>query len=265
MNPRKKVRLGDLLIQHKLISQGQLEQALADQKKSGQKLGRVLIDNGYLTEDQMLEALSIQLKIPFVDLLHYKFNPDVIKMIPEIQSRRFRAVALSTDNTGVLIGMADPTNIFAYDEISRILNKPIKLAVVREIDLLKTIDTVYRKTDEITGFAEQLNDELTESDVDLGALLADADVADAPVVKLLASLFEDAIQIKASDIHIEPDEKVLRIRQRVDGELQEHTMDEIRIAPALVLRLKLMAGLDISEKRLPQDGRFSVRIKGNRR
>ncbi len=261
MSPRKKIRLGDLLVDSKLISQKQLEQALSDQKKSGQKLGKVLIENSYLTEDQMLEALSKQLKIPFVDLLHYKFNPEIIKLIPEIQSRRFRAVALSTDNTGILVGMADPTNIFAYDELSRILNKPLKLAVVREIDLLKTIDTVYRKTDQISGFAELLNEELTESDIDLGALLADADVADAPVVKLLASLFEDAIQIKASDIHIEPDEKVLRIRQRVDGVLQEHIMDEVRIAPALVLRLKLMAGLDISEKRLPQDGRFSVRIK----
>jgi MSHA biogenesis protein MshE len=261
MNPRKKIRLGDLLINHKLISQAQLEQALADQKKSGQKLGRVLINDGYLTEDQMLEALSEQLKIPFVDLLHYKFNPDVIKLIPEIQSRRFRAVALSADDSGILVGMADPTNIFAYDELSRILKKSIRLAVVREIDLLKTIDTVYRKTEQISGFAEQLNDELTESDIDLGALLADADVADAPVVKLLHSLFEDAIQIKASDIHIEPDEKVIRIRQRVDGVLQEHIMDEIRIAPALVLRLKLMAGLDISEKRLPQDGRFSLKVK----
>jgi len=263
MNQRKKVRLGDLLIDHKLISQSQLEQALIEQKKSGQKLGRVLIEDGYLTEDQMLEALSEQLKLPFVDLLHYKFNPEVIKLIPEIQSRRFRAVALSTDNSGVLVGMADPTNIFAYDELSRILKKPLKLAVVREIDLLKTIDTVYRKTDQISGFAEQLNDELTESDIDLGALLADADVADAPVVKLLTSLFEDAVQIKASDVHIEPDEKVLRIRQRVDGVLQEHIMDEIRIAPALVLRVKLMAGLDISEKRLPQDGRFSLKVKGH--
>jgi len=261
MNPRKKVRLGDLLIELKLISQAQLEEALADQKKSGRKLGHVLIENGYLTEDQMLKALSEQLKIPFVDLLHYKFNPDVIKLIPEIQSRRFRAVALSADDTGILVGMADPTNIFAYDELSRILKKPIRLAVVREIDLLKTIDTVYRKTEQISDFAEQLNEELTESDIDLGALLADADVTDAPVVKLLASLFEDAIQIKASDIHIEPDEKVIRIRQRVDGVLQEHTMDEIRIAPALVLRLKLMAGLDISEKRLPQDGRFSLKVK----
>jgi MSHA biogenesis protein MshE len=261
MNPRKKVRLGDLLIEHKLISQAQLEQALVEQKKSGQKLGRVLINDGYVTEDQMLEALSEQLKIPFIDLLHYKFNPDVIKLIPEIQSRRFRSVALSTDDSGVLVGMADPTNIFAYDELFRILKKPIKLAVVREIDLLKTIDTVYRKTEQISDFAEQLNEELSESDVDLGALLAGADVTDAPVVKLLGSLFEDAIQIKASDIHIEPDEKVIRIRQRVDGVLQEHTMDETRIVPALVLRLKLMASLDISEKRLPQDGRFSLKIK----
>ena len=261
MNPRKKVRLGDLLIKQKLISQAQLEQALAVQKKSGQKLGRVLINDGYITEDKMLEALSEQLKIPFVDLLHYKFNPEIIKLIPEIQARRFRAVALSTDDTGILVGMADPTNIFAYDELSRILKKPIRRAVVREIDLLKTIDTVYRQTEQISDFAEQLNEDLTESDIDLGELLAGADVADAPVVKLLASLFEDAIQINASDIHIEPDEKVIRIRQRVDGVLQEHIMDEIRIAPALVLRLKLMAGLDISEKRLPQDGRFSLKVK----
>jgi MSHA biogenesis protein MshE len=261
MNQRKKIRLGDLLVESKLITQTQLEQALAEQKTSGQKLGRVLIGDGYLTEDQMLDALSKQLKIPFVDLLHYKFNPDVIKLIPEIQSRRFRAVALSSDDAGILVGMADPTNIFAYDELSRILKKQIKLAVVREIDLLKTIDTVYRKTEQISDLAEQLNDELSEGDIDLGALLADADVADAPVVKLLQSLFEDAIQIKASDIHIEPDEKVIRIRQRVDGVLQEHIMDEIRIAPALVLRLKLIAGLDISEKRLPQDGRFSLKVK----
>ena len=160
MNPRKKIRLGDLLIEHKLISQAQLEQALTKQKNSGQKLGRVLIDDGFVTEDQILEVLSQQLKIPFVDLLHYKFNPETIKLIPEIQARRFRAVALSSDDKGIMVGMSDPTNIFAYDELSRVLQKPIRLAVVRESDLLKTIDTVYRKTDQISGFAEQLNEEL---------------------------------------------------------------------------------------------------------
>lgn len=261
INPRKKLRLGDLLLESKLISEEQLQQALSKQKSSGQKLGRVLIDDGYITEEAMLNALSQQLKIPYIDLGHYKFKPDIVKLIPEIQARRFRAIALSQDEQGILVGMSDPTNIFAFDELARILKSPVRLAVVREDELLKTIDTVYRKTEQISGFAEELNEELSEGDIDLGALLENADVADAPVVKLLMSLFEDAIQIKASDIHIEPDESVLRIRQRVDGVLQEHTMDETRIASALVLRLKLMAGLDISEKRLPQDGRFSLRVK----
>jgi len=261
MNIRKKIRLGDLLVEHKYISEGQLEEALADQKSSGRKLGRILIENGYIKEDDMLQVLSTQLKIPFIDLLHFRFKAEVVKLIPEIQSRRFRAIALSQDDQGIVVGMADPTNIFAYDELSRVLNRPIRLAVVREVDLMKTIDTVYRKTDQISGFAEQLSDELAEGDIDLSAMLSNADVTDAPVVKLLQSLFEDAVQIKASDIHIEPDETVLRIRQRVDGVLQEHVMEEIRIAPSLVLRLKLMANLDISEKRLPQDGRFTIRIQ----
>ena len=261
MNTRKKIRLGDLLVDNKLISEGQLEEALKDQKKSGRKLGRILIDNGYIDENQMLEVLSKQLKIPFIDLQHFRFKAEIVKLIPEIQARRFRVIALSSDANGILIGMADPTDIFAYDELGRLLNTTVRTAVVRESDLLKTIDLVYRKTDEISGFAEQLSDELAESDIDLAALVSTADVTDAPVVKLLQSLFEDAVQIKTSDIHIEPDESVLRIRQRVDGVLQEHIMEETRIASALVLRLKLMAGLDISEKRMPQDGRFSIKVK----
>ena len=249
-----------MLVDHGKITSDQLEEALAEQKKSGKKLGRILIEQQFIKEDDMLKVLSQQLKIPFIDLMHYKFNADIVKLIPEVQARRFRAVALSKDSEGVIVGMADPTNIFAYDELSSILKVPVRLAVVRESDLLKTIDAAYRKTEQITDFAEQLSDELADADVDLAAMLSTADVADAPVVKLLQSLFEDAVQIGASDIHIEPDENVLRIRQRVDGVLQEHVMDEARIAQALVVRLKLLAGLDISEKRLPQDGRFSMRV-----
>ena len=189
MIPRKKVRIGDLLIQGKVISQSQLEQALADQKKTGRKLGQVLIDNGYATEDAILKTLSEQLKIPYVDLLHYKFNPEIVRLIPEIQARRFRVIALASDTTGVLVGMADPTNIFAYDELSNILNRPIRLAVIKERDLLQTMDTVYRKTDVITGFAGELSDELSKGDINLEQMMATADVADAPVVRLLQSLF----------------------------------------------------------------------------
>jgi len=261
MAPRQKLRLGDLLIQGELITQAQLEEALANQKKSGRKLGQILIDDHYVTEDQILQTLSEQLKVPYVDLLHYKYNPEIVRLIPEIQARRFRVIALARDESGILVGMADPTNIFAFDELSRLLKLTIRMAVVRESELLETIDSVYRKTDEISSLAGELSDELAEGDVDLGDMLATSDVADAPVVKLLQSLFEDAVQVGSSDIHIEPDENVLRIRQRVDGVLQEQIMEEVRIAPALVLRLKLIAGLDISEKRLPQDGRFSMKVK----
>ena len=260
MSIKKKVRIGDLLVEGKKISDAQLQDALAEQKRTGRKLGQVLVDNGIISEEAILDTLSQQLKLPFVDLLHYKFNPDIVRLIPEVQARRFRAIALVRDDKSILVGMADPTNIFAYDELSRILDRPLRLAVVKEIDLLKTLDTVYRKTEQISDFAEKLSTELAEGDIDLRQLAESADVTEAPVVRMLQSLFEDAVQIGASDIHIEPDESLLRIRQRVDGILQEHIVNEIRIAPALVLRLKLMAGLDISEKRLPQDGRFSLRI-----
>ncbi len=259
--PKKKIRIGDLLVQNKIISQLQLDSALADQKTTGRKLGRILVDNGYIDEVQLLEFLSKQLNIPYIDLRHFRFSPETVRLIPEIHARRYRAIALDASGVDVLVGMADPTDIFAYDELARILQRSIRTAVVCESDLLQTFDTVYRRTAEISNFAEKLGEELRERDIDLGQLMETEDVADAPVVKLLQSLFEDAIQVSSSDIHIEPDENVLRIRQRIDGVLHEQIMDEKRIASALVLRLKLMAGLDIAEKRLPQDGRFSLKVK----
>jgi MSHA biogenesis protein MshE len=261
VNQRKKIRLGDLLIEHKVISEAQLGMALAEQKKTGRKLGHTLIENGFIDEDGLLQFLSKQLELPFIDLGQYPFNSDTIRLLPEIHARRFRAIALEETPTDLLVGMADPTNILAFDELSRMLKRPLRLAVVRESELLRTIDMIYRRTEEISGFAEELQDELTGGDIVLSELSEGGDVADAPVVKLLHSMFEDALQVRASDIHIEPDESVLRFRQRIDGVLHEQVMDEKRIAAALVLKLKLMAGLNISEKRLPQDGRFSIKAK----
>lgn len=261
MNQRLKIRLGDLLVENRVISEAQLELALIEQKKTGRKLGRTLIDNGYISEDELLEFLSKQLDVPLIDLSQFNFDPETIRLLPEINARRLRAIALDASGPEVMVGLADPTNIFAYDELARLLKRPVKIAVVRESELLRTIDLVYRRTDEITGFAQELRDELTAGDIDLNQLVAGDDVTDAPVVKLLQSMFEDAVQTRASDIHIEPDETVLRFRQRVDGMLHKQVMSEKRIASALVLRLKLMAGLNISERRLPQDGRFSVKVK----
>ncbi|HYW02945.1 MAG TPA: GspE/PulE family protein, partial [Gammaproteobacteria bacterium] len=260
---RQKIRIGDLLVSNKVISEQQLQDALAEQKKTGRKLGRVLIELGFISEDQLLDFLSRQLAIPVVDLRHYKFSPDVVRKLPETYARRYRAIVLADTDNGMLVGMVDPTDIFGYDELSRILKRPIKQALVRESDLLRAIDTVYRRTEEIFSLAEELGEELSQSDYDLARLLEEEEDVDAPVARLLQSMFEDAVQVHASDIHIEPDESVLRIRQRVDGVLQEQIIEERRIASALVTRLKLMSGLDISEKRLPQDGRFNIRVKNS--
>jgi MSHA biogenesis protein MshE len=146
MASRKKIRLGDLLVEQQLITAQQLEEALQLQKASGRKLGTILIDSGYVSEDALLQLLSSQLKVPFIDLPHYKLDPATVRLIPEIHARRFRAVALKDQGATILVGLADPTNIFAFDELARLLAKPIEMAVVRERDLLETIDSVYRYT-----------------------------------------------------------------------------------------------------------------------
>ena len=259
----KKIRLGDLLIEKSIITQAQLDEALAKQKQTGKKLGKQLVESGFVTEDRLLDVLARQLGVSLVDLKHQSLNPEVVRLIPETQARRFRVIALESGADGLLIGMADPTDIFAYDELTRILRRPLKLAIVREADLLKAIDLLYRRTAEVTALAQELDQEMAAFDVDTARLGATDNVSDAPVVKLLQTLFEDATQINASDIHIEPEERELRIRFRIDGVLRVQTTAERRIGAALVSRLKLMAGLDISEKRLPQDGRFNARVRNS--
>jgi len=259
----KKIRLGELLIEHKVITHQQLEAALKSQKERGGKFGRILMDLGYIDETKLLNFLSQQLHIPFIDVRYYHLKPKIIRRLPETIARRFRCIVIDEIKGSYLVGLADPTDLFAIDEISRILQSSLRLCTVRESDLLHVIDEIYRRTDEISSFAVELQEELSVQTTDDN--LQESDVSEegqeAPVVKLLDSIFGDAIQVNASDIHIEPDEKVLRIRQRVDGVLQEHVMQEKRIVTALVSRLKLMARLNISEKRLPQDGRFRLKVK----
>ena len=257
----EKIRLGDLLVQQKLISLDQLQFALEQQKHSGRKLGRVLVDNAFVSEDQISEAIAKQLSIPFINLKYYNVNLEIVRRLPENQARRFRAVALEERNGALLIGMADPTDLFAFDEIARLLKRDIDLAVVTEGQLLETIDRVYRRTEEITGLAREVSEDLGDSYIDFGALGDSVGLEEAPVVKLLQTMFDDATQVRASDIHIEPQESRLQIRFRIDGALHLQTETDSKIANALALRLKLMSGLDISEKRLPQDGRFNMRVR----
>jgi MSHA biogenesis protein MshE len=257
----EKIRLGDLLVNQKLISMEQLNFALEQQKRTGRKLGRVLVDNSFVSEDQISEALAKQLSIPFINLKFYNVNLDIVRRLPENQARRFRAVVLEERNGALLVGMTDPTDLFAFDEISRFLKRDIDLAVVTEGQLLEVIDRVYRRTEEISGLARELSEDLGDTVVDFGVLTDSVGLEEAPVVKLLQSMFDDATQVRASDIHIEPQEGMLKIRFRIDGALHLQTEADNKIAASLVLRLKLMSGLDISEKRLPQDGRFNIRVR----
>ncbi len=261
MGKPEKIRLGEVLVQQGLLTEEHLNAALSEQKRSGRKLGRVCIDSGYLTEDQIGMALASQLHVPFIDLKHFNVKPEVATRLPETLARRFRAIVLDDSGAAYRVGLADPTNLFAYDEITRILKREIQLAVVSESLLLQTIDRIYRRTEEISGLALELGAELGESVIDIGGVALTPGIEDAPVVKLLQTVFEDAAGVRASDIHIEPQEKRLQIRFRIDGMLQIQTEVDSKIASALVLRLKLMSGLDISEKRLPQDGRFGVKVR----
>lgn len=259
---RKKVRIGELLLENKLITAEQLNAALAEQKRTGRRLGRTLTDMGFVREEVLQELLAKHLQINFVDVRQLTLDPTTVRLLPENQARRFRALVLQADARGLLVGMADPTDLPTYDALVAHLKQPLQIALVKESDLLKTIDVVYRRTDEIASIAQEVRDELRDGDIDIGQLAVDEGSPDAPVIRLIQSMFNDAIQARASDLHIEPGENMLRVRQRVDGCLQEQSIDGRRIASALVTRLKLMSGLDIAEKRLPQDGRFSLKLSG---
>lgn len=258
------MRLGDLLVDKHIITNEQLMQALSSQKQTGRKLGDTLIELNYLSERQLLQFLAQQLDIPFIDISQTKISPDVASLLPEVHARRLRAIIIKDRGDSVLLGMSDPADLSGLDQLERMLApKTIELAVVMESQIFDAFDSLYRRTAEIESFASQLEEEYEESaNFDLSTTFLD-EGGDATVGKLLQSVFEDAVQMRASDIHIEPEEHQLRIRQRIDGVLQEKILKENKIAAAMVLRLKLMAGLDISEKRIPQDGRFHLDIAGH--
>jgi MSHA biogenesis protein MshE len=259
----ERIRLGDLLIQEQLISQEQLEKALAEQKQSGRKLGRIFIDSGFVTEVQIAKAVARQLRAPFVELTGKVIRPEVARLLPEGQARRLRALPLEDTPAGLRVAMADPTDINAWDELNRLLKREIDLAVAAESQLLAALDRSYHSTEAIAGHAQALQADLASVTQEFGDLLglSTATTEDAPVVKLLHSVFEEALRVRASDVHIEPQERTLRIRFRIDGVLHVQTEADPKIATAVALRLKLMSGLDISEKRLPQDGRFHVKLR----
>jgi MSHA biogenesis protein MshE len=249
-----------LLVENKLITPEQLQIAVDIQKSSGKDLGRVLIENGYISEEALFQFWAQQLNVDYIDLKHRDIKPDIVKLIPESKARRFRVIAIDQDGSGLQLGMADPTDIFAFDEINAMLQRPLKAVLVKEDDLVKAIDTMYRRSAEISGLVAELQHQIAASEKIAHPRRSAETSSDAPVVKLLQTILEDAIQVNASDVHIEPGQNDLMLRFRIDGMLRTQTTADRSIANPLLSRLKLMAHLDIAERRLPQDGRFNIVI-----
>src|SRR5258706_13645490 len=258
--------LGNLLVDQGLLTPEKLAEALTEQVRSGRLLGRVLVENRFVTEEQLARTLAGQLKVPYIDLRRYEVNFAIVRALTEAQARRFRSIVLEERADTYLVGMVDPFDLRAQDEISALLKRPVDVALITNEQLVQTIDRVYRKTELIGEFAKEVEREIANDDqiVDLNALDDSSQAEDAPVVRLLQTVFDDAGQVRASDIHIEPGEKKLVVRFRIDGVLHPQLEADPRIASAVLVRLKLMAGLGLAEKRLPQDGRIAVR-SGTRR
>jgi MSHA biogenesis protein MshE len=259
----KTIRLGEKLVQNAVISKEDLAKALNEQKKTGAKLGNVLIRMGLVSEETLLSFLSEQLNIPVFDLNNFIPDQKTAELLPESHAKRLHAVILEKKVEGSLVvGMVDPLDITATDDLRRILNHPIVPVLVSNTQLNKSFDLIYRHTEEINKLAYSLGEEIGEDKTAVD-LAAESKQADAPVIKLLQTLFENAVQANASDIHIEPGEKILRIRLRIDGVLNEQIIHENNIASAIAMRLKLISSLNVTEKRLPQDGRFNINVNNH--
>ncbi|WP_158175116.1 GspE/PulE family protein [Grimontia hollisae] len=256
-------RLGDLLVEEQIITEENLRTALARQSQTGRKIGDTLIEMGILTEAQMLDFLSRQLGVPLIDLSLTPVDPNTVNLLPEVHARRLRALVIGRVGNIVRVVMSDPADLASQESVLNLLDQyHVELLITAEQPLIDAFDRYYRRTSDIASFAERLQAEHgVKLEQSFG--MEDEQSEEVTVVKLINSLFEDAVQVNASDIHIEPDAASLRIRQRIDGVLHETLLKEHAIASALVLRLKLMSGMDISEKRLPQDGRFHMTVRGN--
>ncbi|MDP1901100.1 MAG: ATPase, T2SS/T4P/T4SS family [Rubrivivax sp.] len=253
-------RLGEVLVSRGLISESQLQQALATQKTTGRKLGRALTDLKLVTEAQIGGVVADQMGLEFIDLAQRDLDPATVKLLPEARARRFRALVIGRRPAGLEVGLVDPSDMVAFDALSRLLGTTVHPAVVAEDALLAAIDRIYQRSEEISGLARELAADMGEGVLSLASLETSSGAEEAPVVRLLHSLFQTAVARDVSDIHIEPQERQLQIRFRIDGVMQVQSAPDPRIAAAVVQRLKLMSNLDISEKRLPQDGRFRMTV-----
>jgi type IV pilus assembly protein PilB len=267
------VRLGELLTKASLITQDQLKEALKLQKETGGKLGETLIKLGFVAEEDITECLSQQFGVPSINLAHFEIDAGVIKLLPAEVARKYNILPVNKTGATITIAMADPTNVFAMDDIKFMTGYNVEPVVASELGIKQAIDNYYGSTSalELKKVMEDLqtqeNADLEvleeEEELDVEALAEGAE--EAPVVKLVNLILTDAIKRGASDIHIEPYEKEYRVRFRIDGILYEIMNPPLKLKDAITSRMKILSKLDISEKRLPQDGRIKLKMKLNDR
>jgi len=261
-------RLGDLLVREKVISPEQLEQALATQRQGGGRLGSVLVKLGFLNDEDVTNFLSRQYGVPAINLQYFEIDPQVVKLIPYETAKRYQILPLSRVGASLTIAMVDPTNVFAIDDIKFMTGFNIEPVVASETTILDGIERAYNSAppeESLESVVAQFSEdesavELQEEDGDLSLDDLEKAADEAPVVKLVNMILREAVKRKASDIHIEPYEKEYRVRYRVDGMLASVMSPPMRMKDAITSRVKIMAKLDISEKRLPQDGRIMLRM-----
>jgi type IV pilus assembly protein PilB len=265
------VRLGELLTKASLITQDQLKDALKHQKESGGKLGETLIKLGFVSEEEITECLSQQFGVPSINLAHFEIDSSVIKLIPAEVARKYNILPVNKTGATITIAMADPTNVFAMDDIKFMTGYNVEPVVASELGIKASIDNYYgttsslelKKVMEDLQQAESADLEVLEDEEELDMEALTESAEEAPVVKLVNLILTDAIKRGASDIHIEPYEKEFRVRFRVDGILYEIMNPPLKLKDAITSRMKILAKLDISEKRLPQDGRIKLKMKLN--
>jgi type IV pilus assembly protein PilB len=263
------VRLGELLTKASLITQDQLKEALRVQKETGGKLGETLIKLGFVSEEDITECLSQQFGVPSINLQHFEIDASVIKLIPGDVARKYNILPVNKTGATITIAMADPTNVFAMDDIKFMTGYNVEPVVASELGIKAAIDNYYGTTSslELKKVMEDLQTqetadlEVLEEDEELDVTALADSAEEAPVVKLCNLILTDAIKRGASDIHIEPYEKEYRVRFRIDGILYEIMNPPLKLKDAMTSRMKILAKLDISEKRLPQDGRIKLKIK----
>jgi type IV pilus assembly protein PilB len=254
----KKIRLGDLLIEKGLLNEAQLKVALNEQKKHGKKLGETLVDLGYVDEDTLLEVVSEQLGITKISVNQIEFSEELKSIIPDNVARRLNVLPVKLDKNILHIATNDPTNVFNIDEVARITRKDLEISVISLDDYLKAFDKIYGSEDKLFKIAESVERSILEMGSDEKFLENVAE--NSPAVSLVDAIISKAVGEKASDIHIEPDEENLRIRFRVDGILHEVVILNRILHPAIISRIKIMSNMNIAEKRVPQDGRFKIKI-----